>query len=53
MKNLETSENTSTVNHFSKEKNNNMKGREKIDSWIDDIIKQHKQRSFLFLIINQ
>jgi len=45
MRQSETSESLSIINQTSKEKDN-FKGKEKIDSWIDDIIKQHKKRNF-------
>jgi hypothetical protein len=43
MKKPELSEGISVTNNFSKDKES-VKGKEKIDSWIDDIIKQHKKR---------
>jgi hypothetical protein len=37
--------NSSNTNFSQKEKEKEKsKGKEKIDSWIDDVIKQHKQR---------
>lgn len=30
-----------------------LKGKEKIDSWIDDIIKQHKKRKGLLINFNK
>ena len=47
MRNSETSENNPLANNIPKEKDN-LKGKQKIDSWIDDIIKQHKKRKYIF-----
>lgn len=43
MRHSETSENSPLPNNYQKERDK-VKGKEKIDSWIDDIIKQHKKR---------
>lgn len=47
MKHSETSENIPLPNNYLKDKDNT-KGKEKIDTWIDDIIKQHKKRKLNF-----
>lgn len=44
MKNSEASENTIKPNNKNPSEKEMLRSKEKIDSWIDDIIKQHKKR---------
>ncbi len=43
MRHAEINNNIANLQNDSKE-NEKIRGKEKIDSWIDDIIKQHKKR---------
>jgi len=45
MKNLENKDDRSNSSSIITNPKEKSKGKEKIDSWIDDVIKQHKQRN--------